>query len=108
MAVNAFQVIRDVNNENTLIRVAPSYIEAQVLAAGVAESVTVPTGARIVLFSANSDFYCNPNGTAAVPSGDTTDGSASELNPAAYELRGLASFSLIAAAATIVTMAFYS
>lgn len=91
-------------------------IDAKVLAAGVAESETVPsitsngtTGkAKTVLFASTCDFYADVNGTAAVPSADVTNGSASELNPTVRYLGGdVTTISLISADACVITMSFY-
>ncbi len=90
------------------------WIDARALSAGgAAETFQAPALARYVLFSANGDFYCRikegSTTTATVP-GDTTDGSASELNPAMRFLPGEQAYiSLIspAAGATVVTMNFY-
>lgn len=42
-----------------------------------AETETVPTGAGRVVITSDGDAWMNPNGTAAVPSGDVTDGTGS-------------------------------
>ena len=55
---------------------------ARVLAASTAESITVPTGAKFCTITANGEFYFNTQGTAAVPSADVTDGSASRVGNA--------------------------
>lgn len=90
------------------IRPAPSYIDARVLAANTVESHTMPANARFVLFSSTCNFYVNPNGTAAVPAADVTDGTGSELNPAAYYwTTPPTSLSMIAPTACVVTMAIY-
>lgn len=81
------------------------YTQSRALAAGVAKTITVPTGARFVLFSANSDFYVKGDGAATVP-GDISDGTAPVLNPAGRELTGVSSLSLIAPAACVVTATF--
>lgn len=90
---------------------APEYTNARVLAANTAESVTIPDGCNLVNFSGNADFYVRYNGTATVPSGDVTDGTAAELNPALRRIAtgdGSASFSIIAPVAnTTVTMSFF-
>lgn len=86
---------------------ASDYINARVLAAGVEESETVPTGARIVLFSSTSNFYLKVGATAAVPSTDVTNGSGSELNPIARLVAAAEVLHLIAPTACIVTMAYY-
>lgn len=88
------------------------WINALALSAGgAAETQQAPAGARYVLFSANGDFYCRiaAASTAATVPGDTTDGSASELNPAMRYVAETDYISLIspAAGATIVTMMFY-
>lgn len=109
MAVSRFTLVQNPDGYQTFLRSAPGYIDARSLAATTNETVTIPTGATKVIFSANGDFYVNPNsGTAAVP-GDVTDGSASEMNPAGYaDLTPGGTFGIIAPAATVVTLAFYA
>jgi hypothetical protein len=86
----------------------PLYVDARVLASGVAETVTIPATAKYVVFkSAPELFYVNWQGTAAAPAADVTDGTASELNPDVRYLGTLANFSIVAPATTIVTMLFY-
>lgn len=93
---------------------SPSYVDARVLAASTAETVTIPTGtgskaARYVQFKATGNFYFNGYAAAAVPAADVTDGSASMLNPDLLYIGDVgADFSIIAPTAdTIVTMAFF-
>lgn len=94
-------------------RPVPAYVLARSLAASTAESISVPTvngvQARYVIFSSNCDFYVNGYTTATVP-GDTTDGTASELNPAGYAIPAdVTTLSVITAASSgIVTAAFYA
>jgi hypothetical protein len=95
------------NGEVTFMRGAPFYIDARDLAANTNETHTVPAGADFVVFSADGDFYAKPNGAAAVPSGDVTDGSASELNSSHWDLNNVTSIGLIASAARKVTLSFY-
>lgn len=89
-------------------RPIPQSTMARALAASTAESITPPTGSRYVIFSANVDFFVNCYTTATVP-GDTTDGTASELNPSGYSFDSgeLPTISVISAAAGIVTASFY-
>ena len=109
MAVNELTMSVATSGYVSYLRSYPTYIDARVLAATTNEEVTIPSGATKVIFSANADFYCNPNsGTAAIPAADVTDGTGSEINPIGYSnLTPGGSFGLIAPAATIVTMAFY-
>lgn len=109
-APNSLLILPGSNSQfSSQIRPAPAYVDARVLAANVAEAQTVPAGARWVLFSSSCNFYANPSAAAAVPAADVTDGSASELNPAAWQLPStVISISVIAGAACVVTMSFYN
>lgn len=94
---------------NETPRPFPVSVMARALAASTAETITPPAGSRFVIFSSNVDFYVNPYTTATVP-GDTTDGTASELNPSGYQFDPniLPDLSVISAAAGIITAAFYA
>lgn len=84
-------------------------VMARALAASTAESITPPTGARYVIFSCTSNFYVNCFTTATVPV-DTTDGTASELNPSGYEFNPneLPAISVISPNDCVITAAFYA
>lgn len=59
------------------------YVEGAALAANTAERLVIPSGAKFVLFSC-TDNFCAKIGSATVTAAmpiDTTDGSASMLNP---------------------------
>lgn len=86
------------------------YVNASVLAAGVSEQQTVPTGANWVTFSSDADFYAKfgTNPTAAVPGADVTDGTASVLNPTVRYIKDIAKIALVSSIATVVTLEFYS
>lgn len=84
----------------------PTYVLARVLGVATAESMTVPTGARYVLFSSSGDFHVSYTTTATVPA-DTTDGTACELNPELRDITGVTTISVISPAAQLVTAAFY-
>lgn len=81
-------------------------INAVSLAANTADSIAIPSGAKFVIFSATADFYLKADGTATVP-GNTTDGTASELNPTMRSINDVSALSVISASACIVTAAFY-
>lgn len=111
MAIDTLQV-QDVN----FSRNPSTYVDAMVLAANTAETVTIPTNpatglkATRVLISSQltKDYYVNFHGaTAAVPSADITDGTSVEVNPTNVYVKGMASFSVIAPQATILTFAWY-
>ena len=91
----------------TLAILPPSnYILSRAMLATVAESMTVPTDAKYVLFSGVGDFYVNYTTTATVP-GDVTNGSASELNPTIRDISGVVTISIVSPADNIVTASFY-
>ena len=98
----------DANSANVFGLPFPNHVDARVLAPSVAESHTIPAGARFVLFSADDDFYARFDGTATIPAGDITDGSASEINPTVRAIDGATTIGLIAENVTIVTLSFYS
>lgn len=109
LAQNAFRIRSDsTGSGSAIMRPAPTYIAARVLAANTSEAHTVPPGVSRVIFSANCNFYAIPGATAVVPAADVTDGTASELNPGAWDLiAGVATIALIAPTACIVTLTFY-
>ena len=50
-----------------------STVKNATLAAGVAESIAVPSGATVVYIVADQDIWYNLDSTAAVPTDDSTD-----------------------------------
>lgn len=102
---------------NLIVMEAPAalrqsdYINARVLAAGVAETFQAPAGAKYVLFSAEDTIYCKiatSSTAAAIPAADVTDGTASEMNPGMRILPGdQAYISVIAPRATVVTIQYF-
>lgn len=97
----------DPNSRHTFAPITSDTINSVSLAGGVAESMSVPSGANFVIFSSTTDFYANYTTTATVP-GDITNGTASELNPTARYLKDVTTISIIAPQAGVVTMAFYA
>lgn len=97
------------NRSSSLIRIAPTYIDARVLAAGVAETHTIPAGVNWVIFSSDCQpsFFARSGASVAVPAADVTNGTAGEMNPSAWRFFGETQISLIAPSACTVTMAFY-
>jgi len=83
------------------------YIYTNLLAANVAESVTVPTGAKYVIISATTNIWVKIGGAATVPAGDTTNDTGSELNPGARYLDTATSIGIIAEAVSKVSLMFY-
>lgn len=96
----------DLANDMAFAITPSDCVMSRSLAADTAESITVPTGAGIVVLSATGDFYANWTTTATVPA-DVTDGSASELNPGVRKVAAGATISVIAPAAARITASFY-
>lgn len=106
--MRSLESVVDRNEKDIIGLVFSDFVDARVLAAGVAETHSVPTGAKYVLFSSDQDFYVKVNGTAAVPSDDVTAGTASILNPGLRSLDRVITFGLISSVNCIITMEFYS
>lgn len=87
---------------------APGHTDAVVLDGTLAAEVTVPADARFARFAATGDFYAAYDAVAAVPAASVTDGTAPELNPDFRVVDGVTTISLIAPAAAVVTVSFYS
>lgn len=88
-----------------------NYVQARALSASTAETIVPPAWAKYVLFACTDNFYVNYTTTATVP-GDTTDGSASELNPSMRRLTrpnnaSISAISIISAGTPVCTASFY-
>lgn len=80
-----FEMMPDsLGHNSTLVPPAGRWVTNHSLTAAAAKTITVPAGARWVIFSAQANLWVNFNGgTAVVPSADVTDGSGSYYNPPA-------------------------
>lgn len=96
-------------NDNPVFAVDFTDSVNTVVAGPTAKSVTVPSGAKFVVFSATGDFAADGYKTAVLYTSDRNDGTGSEMNPAIRDCKGIASISVIApVASTYVTLSFYS
>lgn len=90
----------------------PDYTDACVLAANTAEQHTVPAGMAWCYLSAEMPVFLawGSNPTAAVPSGDVTDGTSSYLMTREMYLpcSDIAKISIISRVAGIVTLTFFT
>jgi hypothetical protein len=92
-----------------------TYVLARSLAAGVAESITVPTAApvsgKFVRMTGTAPFYVNFAGTATVPV-DTAEADATAsvlvMVDRWFFINGLATISVISAAISTVTAEFFT
>ena len=91
-----------------------TFINARVLAANTAETVTAPTFATypsaraIGLFSGScSNWYYSATGTAAVPVADVTDGGAAARSPIALTMAQGGTISVVADATCVLTTEWY-
>lgn len=103
-----FNIAQDNNGQSTFAVPFSDTINVQTLAPTVAESVTIPSGAKYVVFSSSADFYARINAAATIPVGDVTDGSGSEMNPSIRQLRDVTTLSVISPSACTITLAFYA
>ena len=95
-------VVPDVN-----YAIKQGYINTYELTADTNKTITVPTGAKFAIFCSNADIWVRIGGTAAIPSGDTTDGTGSELNPSIRYLDTATTIGIISASAAKVSIMFY-
>lgn len=104
-----YQLSGDANNKVHGDVLPPSqYIDAYVMAPGEAQTITIPTGARIAIFNSSANFYVNWQAAAAEPTNNITDGSGPELNPMVRDVSDYSSFSMVAPDACVVTIAYFS
>ena len=92
---------------DTNFAIKQGYIYTNVLAANVAESVTVPTGAKFVIITSTANLWVKIGGVATVPSGDTTNNTGSELNPSVRYLGDSTTIGIISESAAKVSLVFY-
>lgn len=98
-----------------------AYVDNRVLAAGVAETITKPSGYSVAVITVNADCWIRRGGTAAAPAADVTDGTGSILLPAGSvriidfndaSLKDapsrLASISIISAGAALVSTEWFA
>lgn len=110
---STFSIFPDTTRQfSSSVLLPPVYTDAIVLLANAAQTQAVPTtttgpGATWVVFSATCNFYALAGGTSAVPGATTTNGSASMLNPSAWNVTGITTISVIAPTACVVTLSFY-
>ena len=83
------------------------HINNYVLTADVNKAVSVPAGARYAIFAADEDIWVKIGGAAAIPSGDITDGTGSELNPGVRWVEGETTIGVISAYAAKVSLMFF-
>jgi hypothetical protein len=91
----------------SLFCIEPSdYVDAKSLAAGIAETITVPSGAVKILFSCTGNFYVKHAAAATIP-GDVADGSAAVLNPSGWVVTAADEIGVIAPADCVLTLEYY-
>lgn len=95
-------VVPDVN-----YAIKQGYVNTYELTPSTNKTITVPTGAKFAVFCANSDIWVRVGGAAAIPSGDTTDGTGSELNPSIRYLDTATTIGIISASAAKLSIMFY-
>jgi hypothetical protein len=94
-----------------------SVINNYQLTAGVARTISIPAGAEFCFFNCSSAtgtalasyFMCDASiATAAIPTGDVTNGTGVEYNTAMRCVRQLTGISVIAPTNSFLTCSFYS
>ena len=91
----------------TNFAIKQGYIYTNVLAANVAEVITVPTGAKFFIMNATANIWVNVGGAGTVPAGDTTNDTGSELNPTIRYLGDETTIGIISESTCLVSTMFY-
>lgn len=93
------------------IRFTSEYVNARILLSNVEEKETIPQGYNLVVINATAPLYVklgDSSVSATVPSGDVSNGSASELSPTSYSLQSeQTTISLISPSNCVATLAYY-
>lgn len=94
----------DINDTDALY---PSdTIYSGLLVAGIEQTVTRPTGAEFVIFTATNDYYVNYDTTVAVPSGNISL-AGGELNPILRYIGETDVIHIISPYSAYITLGFY-
>jgi len=105
-ALDDFKFYRAYQGDQTFA-IPQGYVNSYLLTATTAKTLTPPTGARYAGFASTADIWVSIGGTAAIPAGDTTDGTGSELNPVVRWIQGETSISVISAYAAKISVTYY-
>lgn len=106
LALDSFKFQREFAGDQTFA-IQKGYVNNYQLVASTLKTVTVPTGARYAIFSATADIWVRIGAAAAIPAGDVTDGTGSELNPSIRWIQSETSIGVISAYAAKVSITFY-
>ena len=80
-----------------------------VMIAGVSQTVNVPSGATMVLMTAEMPYFVKYGpGPLSLPSQNITDGTGLEVNPAGRSLAGVSAISVVSRMAGLMQLAFYN
>jgi len=103
--LNHFEVITN----NSYAYNVSDKVNNYITVANTAQTVTVPTGATVAVFSPSVVFYADfTGGTAVVPSVNVTDGTGMCYSPISRYISGISTFSIISPSVGVITIEFYS
>ncbi|MBW2342497.1 MAG: hypothetical protein JRF53_00530 [Deltaproteobacteria bacterium] len=107
LALDSFKIFRNYKGDQTFA-IPQGYVNTYLLTASAAKTITIPTGSRYVIFASTADIWVRiGTGTAAIPAGDTNNGTGSELNPICRWIEGETQMSVISAYAAKVSITYY-
>ena len=106
-ALDSLKFYRNYAGDQTFA-VPQGYINSYLLTASTAKTISIPSGSRYVIFASTSDIWVRIGaGTAAVPVGDTNNGTGSELNPICRWIEGETQMSVVSAYAAKISITYY-
>ena len=107
LALDSFKFFRNAKGDQTYA-VSQGYVNSYLLTAGTAKTLTIPSGSRYVIFASTADIWVRiGTGTAAIPAGDTNNGTGSELNPICRWIEGETQMSIVSAYAAKISITYY-
>lgn len=105
-ATEPLKFFRDQAGDQTFA-IKTGTVNNYLLAVNTNKAVTVPADCSYALFAANADIWVEMGGAAAVPAGDITDGTGSELNPTIRKVEPGGTIGIISESAAKVSITFY-
>lgn len=108
MAIKPDLTKYDLSGKIEYVRKKSNYVNLLDLAANVAESDTPPENAKYVIFSSEGNYWVQIGGTAVVPTGDISDGSAPLFNPSVLLIENETSISVISESGAKVVLEYFA
>ena len=105
-ALDSFKFYRNAKGDQTFA-VSQGHVDSYLLTADTAKTIAIPTGSRYVIFASTADIWVRIGGSAAIPTGDTSNGTGSMLNPICRWIEGQTYMTVVSAYAAKISISYY-